>query len=80
VTRERLYLDAVETVLGQSSKVMLDTAGGNSLMYLPLDKLMQQGSSDDRPPANPSSASGSSRSSMPSRPQPRENTRGRSIR
>ena len=42
VTRERLYLDAVETMLGQTSKVMLDTQGGNSLMYLPLDQLIQQ--------------------------------------
>ncbi|MES9969825.1 MAG: FtsH protease activity modulator HflK [Candidatus Thiodiazotropha sp.] len=41
VTRERLYLDAIESMLGQSSKVMLDTEGGNSLMYLPLDKLVQ---------------------------------------
>ncbi len=45
VTRERLYLDAVETMLSQSSKVMLDTAGGNSLMYLPLDKMIQQSGS-----------------------------------
>ncbi len=43
VTRERLYLDAIESMLGQSSKVMLDTKGGNSLMYLPLDKLIQGG-------------------------------------
>jgi membrane protease subunit HflK len=43
VTRERIYLEAIETMLGQTSKVMLDTAdgGGNSLMYLPLDKLIQ---------------------------------------
>ncbi|MES9943292.1 MAG: FtsH protease activity modulator HflK [Candidatus Thiodiazotropha sp. 6PLUC2] len=41
VTRERIYLEAVETMLGQTSKVMLDTEGGNSLMYLPLDKLIQ---------------------------------------
>ncbi|MEW8012429.1 MAG: FtsH protease activity modulator HflK [Candidatus Thiodiazotropha sp.] len=41
VTRERLYLDAIESMLGQSSKVMLDTQDGNSLMYLPLDKLIQ---------------------------------------
>ncbi|MCU7915525.1 MAG: FtsH protease activity modulator HflK [Candidatus Thiodiazotropha sp. (ex Gloverina cf. vestifex)] len=41
VTRERLYLDAVETMLSQTSKVMLDTEGNNSLMYLPLDKLIQ---------------------------------------
>jgi len=41
VTRERLYLDAIETLMEQTSKVMLDTPGGNSLMYLPLDKLIQ---------------------------------------
>jgi modulator of FtsH protease HflK len=42
VTRERLYLDALESMFSQTSKVMLDTAGGNSLMYLPLDKLIQK--------------------------------------
>ncbi len=41
VTRERLYIDAIESMLSQTSKVMLDTQGGNSLMYLPLDKLIQ---------------------------------------
>jgi membrane protease subunit HflK len=41
VTRERLYLEAIESMLGQTSKVMLDTEEGNSLMYLPLDKLIQ---------------------------------------
>lgn len=44
VTRQRLYLDAVEAMLEQSSKVMLDVSGSNSLMYLPLDKLLQQSS------------------------------------
>ncbi len=41
VTRERLYLDAFESVLSNSSKVIVDVEGGNNLMYLPLDKLMQ---------------------------------------
>jgi len=41
VTRERLYLDTVESVLSQSSKVMLDVKGGNNLTYLPLDKMIQ---------------------------------------
>ena len=39
VTRERLYLETVESVLENSSKVMVDVKSGNSLMYLPLDKL-----------------------------------------
>jgi len=41
VTRERLYLEAMESVLANSNKVMIDVKQGNSLMYLPLDKLMQ---------------------------------------
>ena len=40
VTRERLYLEAVESVLENTSKVMIDVDGGNNLMYLPLDKLI----------------------------------------
>jgi len=40
VTRERLYLDAVESVLANNQKVIVDVKDGNSLMYLPLDKLV----------------------------------------
>lgn len=43
VTRERLYIDAVQEVMQSSSKVMVDVEGGNNMMYLPLDKLMQGG-------------------------------------
>lgn len=46
ITRERLYIEAVESVLANSSKVLMDVKGGNSLMYLPIDKLLSsQGSS-----------------------------------
>jgi len=45
VTRERLYLDAIESVMANSTKVMIDTEGGNNLLYLPLDKLVQQSES-----------------------------------
>ena len=41
VTRERLYLDAVEQVMSNSSKVLVDVEGGNNMMYIPLDKLTQ---------------------------------------
>lgn len=43
VTRERLYIETIESVLASSRKVLLDTDGkGNSLMYLPIDKLLEQ--------------------------------------
>ncbi|MES2626914.1 MAG: FtsH protease activity modulator HflK [Pseudomonadota bacterium] len=43
VTRQRLYIDAMQDVLANSSKVMVDIeGGGNNMMYLPLDQLIQQ--------------------------------------
>ncbi|MGI9326257.1 MAG: FtsH protease activity modulator HflK [Pseudomonadales bacterium] len=41
VTRDRLYIDAMERVLSQSSKVMVDVEGGNNMLYLPLDRMTQ---------------------------------------
>ncbi|MBU2886663.1 FtsH protease activity modulator HflK [Gilvimarinus agarilyticus] len=41
VTRQRLYIEAVEAVMGNASKVMVDVDGGNNMMYLPIDKLME---------------------------------------
>ena len=45
VTRERLYIDAIESVYGNSNKVLMDSEGSGNLMYLPIDKLLQQNSS-----------------------------------
>ena len=39
VTRNRLYLDAVEEVMTSTSKVLMDVEGGNQMIYLPLDRL-----------------------------------------
>ncbi len=43
VTRDRLYIDAMEDVYSNSSKVLLDAEGSGNLLYLPMDKLMNQG-------------------------------------
>ncbi len=42
VTRQRLYISTMEKVYSNTSKVMVDVDGGNNMMYLPLDKIMQQ--------------------------------------
>lgn len=42
ITRDRLYIETMESVLSNSSKVMVDVEGGNNLLYLPLDKLMNR--------------------------------------
>ncbi|MFV2060548.1 MAG: FtsH protease activity modulator HflK [Gammaproteobacteria bacterium] len=39
VTRQRLYLETMETVFADSNKVMIDVKGGNNIMYLPLDQI-----------------------------------------
>ncbi len=39
VTKQRIYIEAMESVLGQSNNVLVDVKGGNNIMYLPLDKL-----------------------------------------
>lgn len=44
VTRERMYLDAMQTILQNTTKVLVDLNSGNNLMYLPLDKLINQNS------------------------------------
>ncbi|PCJ16305.1 MAG: FtsH protease activity modulator HflK [Gammaproteobacteria bacterium] len=49
VTRERLYIETIESVLSNTSKVMLDIKGGNNMMYLPLDKILQQQNSQSAP-------------------------------
>ncbi|MDO6568551.1 FtsH protease activity modulator HflK [Alteromonas sp. 1_MG-2023] len=50
VTRERIYIETMEEVLGNTSKILVDSKGGNNMMYLPLDKIMerQQGNTTPR--------------------------------
>ena len=48
VTRQRMYLSTMESVYANTSKVMVDVEGGNNMMYLPLDKIMQNQSSTQR--------------------------------
>lgn len=47
VMRERLYIDAMQEVLSNSSKVLIDVENGNNMMFLPLDRIMSQGMQDN---------------------------------
>ena len=51
VTRERLYIDMMQSVLGNSSKILVDQKAGQSLLYLPLDKLIDSTRSAATAPA-----------------------------
>ena len=48
VTRKRLYLETMESVLGKTGKVVVDSDSTGNLMYLPLDQLLKQNSSVQR--------------------------------
>lgn len=50
VTRNRLYIDAIESVLENSSKIFMDVEGGNNMLYLPLDQLRRGGGSANAMP------------------------------
>ena len=47
VTRKRLYMDSIESVLSNSSKLMIDIKEGNNLMLLPLDKIINSKESNE---------------------------------
>ncbi|MFZ2306762.1 MAG: FtsH protease activity modulator HflK [Rhodoferax sp.] len=60
VTRDRMYLDAMQQIYGNVTKVLVDSRQGGNLLYLPLEKLMQMGAS-----GNESAGSGSGVATMP---------------
>lgn len=46
VTRERLYIDAMQQVYSNTTKLLIDSRNNSQLLYLPLDRLLQQGGAD----------------------------------
>ena len=61
VTRERMYIDMMQQILTSSSKVLVDQKSGNgSLLYLPLDKLMQSTNAATAPLNDMQTAAGKS--------------------
>jgi membrane protease subunit HflK len=86
VTRDRLYIDAMREVYSNVTKVLVESRQGTSLLYLPLDKIMQQvsqggatqapaGDSAAGSASTPSSSSSSSATSSDARS--RDNSRSR---
>jgi modulator of FtsH protease HflK len=42
VTRDRMYIDAMQQIYSSTTKILVDSKAGNNLLYLPLDKILQQ--------------------------------------
>ena len=77
VTRDRLYIEAMQQIMSNTTKVLIDQKGGNSLIYLPLDKIMQMtgtgpGESAPKPEPAPAQESSTTRSREAFRSRERE--------
>jgi membrane protease subunit HflK len=46
VTRDRMYLDTMQQIFTNTTKLMVDAKGSGNLLYLPLDKLISQSSNE----------------------------------
>lgn len=81
ITKKRLYIESMESVLSNSSKVMIDQSAnnGNSLMYLPIDKIIESGQKGNRSSKaqNSDNVLAPSASTQQSAPRPTSNRSGR---
>ena len=57
VTKKRLFLETQEQIMSNVSKVIVDQKGSNSLLYLPLNKIIQNSSKNDEEDNDPNKAS-----------------------
>ena len=77
VTRDRMYLDAMAQIYGNVTKVLVDSKQGSNLMYLPLDKIMQQSAADSNAAATPAAPSAPATAPAPSDSRSRDGSRTR---
>jgi len=85
VTRQRMYIETMETVLARSNKVIVDTKGTGNMIYLPLDKMMSQsgGNIVAAPPSLPVATATPPPEPAAAKPQgerSRDNLRSREVR
>ena len=80
VTRQRLYLDAMQSVLDNTTKVLLDLEGGSHLLYVPLDKLLTGSPGGARAPDSAPTYDASGTSPGGTTPGDTDRGRGRSRR
>lgn len=72
VMRERMYLETMEEIFSRASKVMIDTRGGNNVVYLPIDKIIQQAAQEagkQSPASGSLSLPGASQPTIPPTPR-----------
>jgi membrane protease subunit HflK len=85
VTRDRMYIDAMEDVFSHVTKVLVDTHGGTNLIQVPVDKIVQAAGANAAPAATPPAGTGGASDASASAttvpvtidPRSRDNSRSR---
>ena len=67
VTRDRMYVDAMQQIYNNTSKVMIDSKSSGNLLYLPLDQLMKRSESSTRPSADTAAADTAAQAAAPAK-------------
>jgi len=75
VTRERLYLEAMEDVMSNNSKVMIDVKEGNNLLYIPVDQITKQRQQNSKSGAGSEAGSTTSSATEPDSADLRDRSR-----
>lgn len=80
VTRQRLYLETMESVFDEANMVVVDVKGGNNVLYLPIDRMPRQSSSTSEPHVPQDAVEQPEQSTSTGQPALRTTTRGRDAR
>ena len=80
VTRDRMYLDTMQQIFTNTTKLMVDTKGNNNLLYLPLDKLIAQSAAGNDVATGKNGSGTMQMQSPPSLPQTESSTQSTDTR
>jgi modulator of FtsH protease HflK len=80
VTRDRMYMETMQQIFTNTTKIMVDTRSGNNLLYLPLDKLIAQTAGEGARPAPPQAAAAAQVADPAQANDARQNQRSRDVR
>jgi membrane protease subunit HflK len=80
VTRDRMYLETMQQIFANTTKIMVDARGANNLLYLPLDKLIAQTGAAETPGSKPNLPATSAPPTAGEAPQASDAQRQRELR
>jgi len=76
VTRDRMYIETMQQIFSNTTKVMVDSKSGNNMLYLPLDKLIAQSAANDANAKSGGTSSGTTTTPVTPAPDPLQSLEG----